>query len=73
MGLMARGIAASVGSAVSLPVGTLSHLPHPQSNGYGDSRPDRECHLSDRETSEQSEEEFRDFPDQTIFDLYHQP
>ena len=67
------GIAASVGSAVSLPVElykTFRVLN--QSDADIMTRIENlTAHLE--ELQEQSEQEFKDFPDQTIYDLYHSP
>ena len=67
------GIAASVGSAVSLPV-ELYHTFHALNQTDEEIRNKIEnvtAHLEDLQR--QSEEEFQEYPDQTIYDLYHWP
>ena len=67
------GIAASVGSAVSLPV-ELYRTFHALNQSDEDIRTRIEnvtAYLEDLQ--DKSEKEFQDFPDQTIYDLYHRP
>ena len=67
------GIAASVGSAVSLPV-ELYRTFHALNQSDEDIRNKIQnvtAYLEDLQ--DQSEKEFQDFPDQTIYDLYHRP
>ena len=67
------GIAASVGSAVSLPV-ELYRTFHALNQSDEDIRTRIEnvtAYLEDLQ--EKSEKEFQDYPDETIYDLYHRP
>ena len=67
------GIAASVGSAVSLQV-ELYHTFHALNKTDADIMTRIENVTSQLEQlQDQSEQEFQEYPDQTIFDLYHRP
>ena len=67
------GIAASVGSAVSLPA-ELYRTFHALNQSDADIRTRIENVTALlEELQDESEQEFQDFPDQTIYDLYHRP
>ena len=67
------GIAASVGSAVSLPV-ELCRTFHVLNQTDADIRTQIENVTAQLEELQvQSKQEFQDYPDQTIYDLYHGP
>ena len=67
------GIAASVGSAVLLPVELYRtfHALNPSDKDIRNKIENVTAYLEDLQNK--SEEEFQDFPDQTIYDLYHRP